>query len=186
MNPITLLISFAPWILFGIIPVNDLLQLEIVLVIALILSILLNWNDLKQKLIVPLVTFVFFVVICILIIPLQMYGIIPYISFISNAVLTVIGLGSLAVGVPFTIQYAKKEVPKEKWTDPNFFRINQVMTGFWGFLFLLGLLKSTAELMYPDYFGTFGDAFLIISMVIGIVFTMKYPPYARKKLSQKN
>jgi hypothetical protein len=186
VNPLTLLISFSPWIVFGVLAGHSLVQLEICLVVCLLLSVAVNWTDLKNKLIVPLATFLYFLIICLLVIPLQMYVVIPYIGLASNLVLTLIAFGSIAVGNSFTIQYAKKEVPKEKWNDHNFIKINQVLTGFWGLLFLIGTVKSIIELFIPDYFGVVGDAFLWISMIIGIAFTVKYPVYKRKQIAQIN
>ncbi|PWR74272.1 hypothetical protein [Methanospirillum lacunae] len=186
MNPLTLLISFSPWIVFGVLAGHSLVQLEICLVICLLLSVVLNWTDLKNKLIVPWATLLYFIIVCLLVIPLHVYEIIPFIGLASNVVLTLIAFGSIAVGKSFTIQYARKEVPQERWNDIHFIRINQVITGFWGLLFLLGTIKSIIELYIPDYFGVFGDAFLWISMIVGIVFTVKYPPYAKKKIAQKN
>jgi len=185
VNPLTLLISFSPWIIFGVLAGHSLIQLEACLVICLLLSVVVSWSDLKNKLIVPWVTLLYFFIICVLVIPLKFYAVIPYIGLISSLVLTLIAFGSIAIGSSFTIQYAKKEVPKEKWNDPNFIRINQVMTGFWGLLFLIGAVKSVIELFIPDFFGVLGDAFLWISMIIGIAFTIKYPPYARKKIAEK-
>jgi hypothetical protein len=185
VNPLILLISFAPWIVFGVLAGHSLVQLEISLVVCLILAVLVNWYDLKNKLIVPWATLLFFAAMCILVILLQVYAIIPYIGLASNLVLTFIAFGSIVVGNSFTIQYARKEVPKEKWNDPNFIRINLVLTGFWGFLFLLGTVKSVIELFAPDFFGLFGDAFLWLSMIIGIAFTVKYPAYARRRLTQR-
>lgn len=185
MNPLTLLISFSPWIVFGVLAGHSLVQLEISLVICLLLSVVVNWTDLKNKLIVPWATLLYFILVCLLIIPLQVYTIIPYIGLASNIVLTLIAFGSIMVGKSFTIQYARKEVPEDKWNDVHFIRINQIITGFWGVLFLLGAIKSLIELYIPDYFGVFGDGFLWISMIVGIAFTVKYPPYAKKKIAQK-
>jgi hypothetical protein len=185
VNPFVLLISFAPWIVFGILAGNSLVQLEISLVVCLILAAIVNWSDLKIKLIVPWATLLYFAVMCILVILLHVYAIIPYISLVSNLVLTLIAFGSMVVGNSFTIQYAKREVPKEKWNDPNFIRINQVLTGFWGLLFLLGAVKSVIELISPDFFGIFGDSFLWISMIVGIAFTVKYPAYAKNRLARR-
>ena len=41
-------------------------------------------------------------------------------------------LVSLAIGAPFTLQYARERVPKEYWASPLFLATNQRITGVWG------------------------------------------------------
>ncbi len=182
MNPIKLLISFSPWILFGILAGHSLTQLEIALVLSLILSVIVGFKDLKAMMIIPWVTFLFFLGAIILITGLKLYGFIPYLGIASNAALTLVTFGSLLVGVPFTIQYARKEVPRERWNDPEFFRINQVLTGFWGLLFLINLSKSVYDFYYPGALGFIGNALLWVNIIIGIVITKTYPAYARGRI----
>jgi len=102
----------------------------------------------------------------------------------SNGTLTLVTFVSLLVGVPFTIQYARKEVPRERWDNQEFFRINQMLTGFWGLLFLINLSKSVYEFYYPGTLGFVGNALLWVNIVIGIVITKKYPAYARRRMKQ--
>ena len=75
----------------------------------------------------------------------------------------------------------KRDVPRERWENPVFIQINKDLTAFWGILFFLGLLKSIYTFYYPDSLGIFGDAYMWISIIVGIVFTMKYPAYAKKR-----
>ncbi len=181
MNPIVFLISFLPWILFGLFAGHSLLELETALIISLVISVIVGYRDMRDKLIVPWVTFSFFVGMVIALIVLQWYSIIPYIGIASNIVLTGIAFGSLAIGIPFTIQYAKRDVPRERWENPVFIHINKILTAFWGILFFLGLLLSVYKFFYPDTLGIFGDAYMWISIIVGFFFTMKYPAYAKKR-----
>ncbi|HOW03760.1 hypothetical protein [Methanospirillum hungatei] len=181
MNPIVFLISFLPWILFGLFAGHSLVELETALFVSLVISVIVGYRDMRDKLIVPWVTFSFFVGMVIALIVLQWYSIIPYIGIASNIVLTGIAFGSLAIGIPFTIQYAKRDVPRERWENPVFIEINKVLTAFWGILFFLGLLQSVYKFYYPNSLGLFGEAYMWISIIVGIVFTMKYPAYAKKR-----
>jgi len=181
MNPIIFLISFLPWILFGIFAGHSLIELEIALLLSLVISVIVGYRDMRGKLIVPCVTFSFFLFMVIALIVLQLYSIIPYIGMASNLVLTGIAFGSLAIGTPFTIQYAKRDVPKERWENPVFIHINKILTSFWGVLFLLGLLISIYKFFYPGALGIFSDAYMWISIIVGVIFTMKYPDYAKKR-----
>jgi hypothetical protein len=49
--------------------------------------------------------------------------------------LLAIVLVSLAIGMPFTLQYARESVPKELWTSPLFMTTNQRITGVWAAAF---------------------------------------------------
>ena len=181
MNPIIFLISILPWILFGLFAGHSLLELETALIVSLVISVIVGYRDMRDKLIVPWVTFSFFIFMVIALVVLQWYSIIPYIGIASNTVLTGIAFGSLAIGIPFTIQYAKRDVPRERWENPVFIHINKILTAFWGILFFLGLLLSVYKFFYPDTLGIFGDAYMWISIIVGIIFTMKYPAYAKKR-----
>jgi hypothetical protein len=181
LNPIVFLISFLPWILFGLFSGNSLTELETALIVSLVISIIVGYRDMRDKLIVPWVTFTFFAGMVIAMIILKWYSIIPYIGIASNTVLTGIAFGSLAIGTPFTSQYAKRDVPRERWENPVFIHINNVLTMFWGTLFFLGLLMSIYEFFYPNSLGIVGEAYMWISIIIGITFTMKYPAYAKKR-----
>ncbi|MFG2493040.1 hypothetical protein ACGFSD_18590 [Streptomyces caniferus] len=55
-----------------------------------------------------------------------------YSGEVSNIALLVISHGSMAVGVPFTLQYAREQVPREFWDDRRFLRTNYCITGVWG------------------------------------------------------
>jgi hypothetical protein len=181
MNPFMLLISFSPWIVFGIIAGHTLASLEIALGISLILTVLISYKDLKKKMIVSWVTLIYFLITCFLVIVLHQYAIIPFIGIASSAVLTLIAFGTIAAGLPFTMQYARQEVPQERWNDPIFVKINRELTAGWGLLFLVGLINSLIQYAYPDFLGLLGDAMMYITIVVGMVFTMKYPAYAKQK-----
>jgi quinol-cytochrome oxidoreductase complex cytochrome b subunit len=59
-----------------------------------------------------------------------------YSNPLSSGVLAVITLGSLAV-VPFIEHYARESVPRERWNDPVFKRINRDLTLMWGLVFVV-------------------------------------------------
>ena len=51
--------------------------------------------------------------------------------------LLLIALVSLAIGRPFTLQYAREQVPPAFWASPLFLRANQVITAVWAACFLV-------------------------------------------------
>ena len=181
MNPLVLLLSFSPWIIFGILAGMENIQIGTALLIALVAAVVVNYSDLKQWFILPWVTLVFFLLVTLIVLVLQLEQIVPYLGILSNSVLTGIAFVSLGVGMPFTLQYAKKEVPEEWWEDPLFIRINLVLTAFWGFLFLISLIISAYKFIYPGSLGLLGGSVLWFVILSGVIVTVLYPEYAKKK-----
>ncbi|WP_199256968.1 hypothetical protein [Tomitella fengzijianii] len=100
---------------------------------------------------------------------------------ISNISLTVIVLGSMAIRLPFTLQYAREQTPRELWDSPVFLRINYVITGAWALAFLV----SSAAGFYGDYvLGDNNDIWTgwviqVGAMLMAVEFTAWYPDHAR-------
>ncbi|WP_182358278.1 hypothetical protein [Tomitella gaofuii] len=99
---------------------------------------------------------------------------------ISNISLTAIVLCSMAVRLPFTLQYAREQAPREFWENPVFLRINYVISGVWALAFLI----SSAAGFYGDY--VLGDnnnlwtgwIIQVGAMLVAVEFTAWYPDFA--------
>jgi hypothetical protein len=59
----------------------------------------------------------------------------------SHMALTVIALGSILVGRPFTESYARETVPKNLWDTPTFHHTNRIISAAWGLAFALGSIS---------------------------------------------
>lgn len=53
------------------------------------------------------------------------------------------------------------------------------------FLFSVGLIKSVIEFFYHDFFGVLGDASMYLTIIVGMIFTMKYPAFAKSRKLKK-
>jgi len=90
-----------------------------------------------------------------------------------------IALYSLAQRHPFTIDYARDEVPEEMWGTPLFLRANYIITMVWCVAF--------AVMTAADALATFNrevpvalDAAAGLAALFGaVVFTARYPTHAR-------
>jgi hypothetical protein len=60
-----------------------------------------------------------------------------------------IGLGSMLVRYPFTLQYAVEAVPAETAAIPGFVRSNYIITGAWTAAALLMMTANVAQLYVP-------------------------------------
>jgi hypothetical protein len=59
----------------------------------------------------------------------------------AHAFLTLIVLGSVAIGRPFTESYARETTPKELWGTPQFRAVNRQISLAWGLAFLVGTIS---------------------------------------------
>jgi hypothetical protein len=59
----------------------------------------------------------------------------------AHAFLTLIVLGSVALGHPFTESYARESTPKEVWGTPQFRAVNRTISLVWGLAFLVGTVS---------------------------------------------
>jgi hypothetical protein len=98
----------------------------------------------------------------------------------SSLALAAFTFGSLLVGNPFTLPYAKETTPREYWDSPVFLRINRVITLVWALAFTVAAaagLYGDAVLDQPD---NFWSAWIIpiAAMLFAFSFSEWYPDVA--------
>lgn len=92
-----------------------------------------------------------------------------------DAGLLAIVLISMAIGKPFTLQYAREQVDKELWNTPEFVRTNYIITAVWVLAFLVLVLADIAMLYYPEIPLRVGIIVSILALVGAFKFTSWYP-----------
>ena len=121
---------------------------------------------------------VFFSILTLLLLVFRLKWLAPHIGLMVHTVLALTAWGSLLMGVPFTIQYAKETVDEKLWQTPLFIKINQYITGAWGVDFVLQAamceLNSTSRW---EYWGWISSALTIATLA----FTLKFPAWYRKR-----
>jgi hypothetical protein len=93
--------------------------------------------------------------------------------------LLVIVLVSMAVGRPFTLQYAREQVAPEFWSSPAFIHINYVITAVWAFAFAVMVVAELALLYAPDMPPRVGIVVIVLALVGAVKFTGWYPAHVR-------
>lgn len=179
MNVIKLLLAFAPWIVFGLISGQSFFGLEIDMVVSIAIALILGYKTMKKWYILPWVTFTFFVLAFITIVLMKNIWVAQHMKILSYMVLVAVAWGSILVGLPFTMQYAKEEVDKSLWKTKSFIRTNQIITAFWGAIFFVNLGISY-YLFIHKVMG--GWTFMVVGWVlilIGLVFTTEYTKLVR-------
>ena len=177
---IRLVIGFLPWIILGVLGESRLVLALILALFVAAATSLRQWLRAAPK-ILDTVTFLFFAVMVVGIVICHWWVLAIYMSLLVNVTLTAITLGSLALGSPFTMQYAREEVPREYWDSPIFLRINQYITAVWGTDFLLSTLVS----IFHRVTGTSGflihNAWVIFAIPAAL-FTVYFPPWYRRRV----
>ncbi len=93
-------------------------------------------------------------------------------------------LVSLAIGTPFTLQYARERVPQEYWTSPLFFTTNQRITGAWAAAFAV-MTAADAAAEYVDAIPLWIDiAATIAAFIAAVWFTQWYPAVVRRRVER--
>jgi len=93
--------------------------------------------------------------------------------------LLLIVLLSLALGHPFTLQYAKEKVRPSLWNSPRFLRTNYVLSGAWALAFAVMVSTELALLLVPSLPHRLGIAVIVLALVGAFRFTRWYPSRLR-------
>jgi hypothetical protein len=96
-----------------------------------------------------------------------------------DAGLLLIVLVSMAVGRPFTLQYAREQVPPEVWGRPEFVRTNYVITAVWALAFAVMVIAELALLYVPGMPPRAGIIAIVLALYGGVKFTTWYPERVR-------
>jgi hypothetical protein len=176
-----ILLGFSPFLTF--IVLNQFVGLETGLVAAAAVSLLLLVKEAVIRRKTPKVleagTFLLFGVLALY----QGVAGTPWsiagVRLAVDAGLFLIVLVSMAIGQPFTLQYARERVPQELWHRPGFVRTNFVITAVWAAAFAAMTLSDLAWFMIP----TLSPRIIIIVTVLALLcaakFTGWYPGHMR-------
>jgi hypothetical protein len=96
--------------------------------------------------------------------------------------LTLVVLVSIAVRRPFTLQYAKEQVPSQYWSSPIFLRTNDIISAVWFGTFLLSAACDAAAIWVPSV--PLGAEILVsvAAFVAAVWFSVWYPARVRRNI----
>ncbi|MCX4822961.1 hypothetical protein OG883_24330 [Streptomyces sp. NBC_01142] len=182
-------IGMSPWIIFSVLvgPGRFEVAVGIALAVAVALVIagrlLRPGSSIKILEVSDVVFFAALAVIGAIASPGTHRWLETYAGEVSNIALAVIAFGSMAVRVPFTVQYARERVDREHWDSPQFLRTNYVITGVWGLAFLVAAVAGgfgDLVLHNPDNLWT-AWIIQIAAIVAALRFTEWYPQVVRSR-----
>ncbi|MEV6396704.1 hypothetical protein AB0M39_18280 [Streptomyces sp. NPDC051907] len=187
----TPIVGMLPWILFSVLAGPGRFELAVGLALAAAVLILVATrvvNRGSSVKILEVADVVFFAVMAVIgaFASAGTYEWLEtYANEVSNIALVLIAFGSMAVGVPFTIQYARERVDREHWGSPHFLRANYVITGVWACAFLVAALAGAygdAVLHNPDNVWT-NWIIQVAAIVVAARFTEWYPRVVASRAS---
>ena len=147
------LVGLVPWIAFSLISGPS--RLEIAAIVALVTAVVIfvvgriRGQSIKLLELSDVTFFAALAIVVAVASPSTHRWLELWSGEIANIALVVIALGSIALRVPFTLQYAREEVDRELWDNPMFVHINYVLTWTWAAAFFVGAVS-----------GWYGDAVL--------------------------
>ncbi|MET7282044.1 hypothetical protein ABZS29_27695 [Kribbella sp. NPDC005582] len=175
--------TFAPWIVYAIIPSaqwNWAALIALLLALGSIAQQTRSGRTLDAQ-IIEIGSAVFFGVITVIAFGNPDSGLHPYTPALSSATLALIAGVSLAVRRPFTLGIAKQTTPREVWDQPLFVRTNVIITAVWTVSFAVGAV-ALATLAHSS--STARTIVQIAAFVVPMVFTVRYVAQIQAKAAQ--
>jgi hypothetical protein len=183
-------VGFLPWIMLSVVegPNRVVLASALACALAVLIAVLGTFTAVKAKLL-DVTAIAFFAVLTVVAVATgagtqHWLGI--WAGEVSNAAIALITVVSIAVGRPFTLQYARETTEAEYWDTPLFLRINYIISAVWAGVFLVTAVVGyigDGPLHQPDNVWT-NWIVQIALIVLAIKFTDWYPDYATAEASE--
>ncbi|HHL3494124.1 TPA: carotenoid oxygenase family protein [Legionella pneumophila] len=177
---LNIILGFLPWVLYFILLGYN--QYILAISTALVVTVLLSFNELKKGFILTWGTFLFFLLLLGVTLFTSLDWLTLHADLIASYALASIAGFSLLIDKPFTLQYAREQVPKEFWESKIFVRINQWITGVWTASFLINACIDSLQL-YTAFNPWFYQTISYLPMVFAVWFTQKFPDWYKEKKS---
>src|SRR5262249_54732165 len=101
---------------------------------------------------------------------------------VDGGVLAIV-LVSLAIGMPFTLQYARESVPHEFWTSPIFMTTNRRIPGVWAAAFAVMTAADAAGHAIEAIPLWVDIAASVVAFAVAVWFTRWYPTVVRRHVA---
>lgn len=177
-----LLLGFAPFILFLIL--TRMISLEVALVVNAIITLVIlarDWQRAKSFKILDAGNALLFCGLVVAVYLAPQAWTLPAARLVVDGGLLLIVLVSILIGRPFTLAYAREQVPQERWSDPRFIRANYIISGVWALAFLISFVANLVRFEDPSqplWVNILAEA---VSIGGAIWFTAWYPKRLRRQ-----
>jgi len=172
--------TFLPWLIFGI---SSSIFPQFAMAAGMI-TFLFSYSKLIKGFVLEWISFLFFGAATINLYIFKNSWIIQHVSILMSLVFVAVAGISLLIRRPFTLQYAKLQSDQQAWNHPIFYRVNQIMTGVFGIIFLCTALVNIYRYFHPGVLN--GWIVWIIAISIKIAFVQNFPKwYTKRNLSRR-
>jgi hypothetical protein len=174
-----ILLGFAPFIVFALLTE---LSVDLALWAALAAAFVIGIRDFAQTRLLRVLdvgSIFLFGVLALYTGFIQPSLSIQAVRLVVDGGLMIIALVSMLIGSPFTLDYAREQVPEEFWHTPLFLRTNYIITGVWVLAFG-AMTAADAAATFSAHFPLALDvAASLAALALAVVFTSRYPAYVR-------
>jgi hypothetical protein len=175
--------GFLPWILFLFLPTDGWEPLQRAVAVCFVASLVFGWDTLRKGFILQWFTVGFFLFSAIALYGFSWVWLAEHMGIIANGFLDGVIWLTVLTGNPFTLQYAREELPRERWYEEGVIRTCQSIAIFWGALLLVPTTFSVFRLLYPTALPAHFYFYLsLLCMAIGAAYTTIYK---RKKREER-
>lgn len=176
---IKLVLSFAPWIVFLIIARDSLFRLKLGLVTALVMVVAMGVARLHRGVILW-AGLLFFILATIAVVGFDDTWTVRHLGVLANGALALATWTTIAIGKPFSLDYARDRSDPALWAQPDFLRANIVISAVWAAAFSVNAVLAWGK-MAGLFFSGFTYEVVSYALLIGAaVFTTWYPAHLRR------
>ncbi|MBI4982162.1 MAG: hypothetical protein HZC15_03350 [Candidatus Omnitrophica bacterium] len=184
---IKFLLGFSPWLLFLFISGHTLASLERAIIICFLVSFLLGFRDLCKGFILQWGTLFFFITCLITINLMKLVFVAENMGIVSNGFLASIVWVTILIRKPFTLQYARSDLPRERWDDPGVLKSCRFIAIVWALILTFSTLVSIFRVFRPHVYSSgFYFDISLATMLGGSIFTVLYKKYKRNQRLRQN
>jgi len=181
VNFVKLLLSFAPWICFLVIAQGSLFRLKLGLVVALVVSVGMGLARLHRGVILW-AGLLFFVYATVAVVWFHDIWTMRHMGVLANGALAASSWLTVAIGKPFTLDYARSHTDPSRWNHPAFIRTNVILTSLWASVFTLGVVLAWGK-MEAFLLPTWGYEVVTYALLVATAaFTSWYPGHVRRAM----
>ncbi|HEY8964887.1 MAG TPA: hypothetical protein VIM58_00485 [Candidatus Methylacidiphilales bacterium] len=151
------------WAIYGVGPALHHATLATALALALLAAAFVPRPKLAKP--IDLATAFFFAVVLIGIDGLRLPWLAAVEKGLAPSLFALLAFGSLGVGRPFTVPYAKEVAPREAWGTPLFLIVNRILTACWGGAFVAMAALRFAPIR-PEWIGALACGAILGAMLL--------------------
>jgi hypothetical protein len=180
MDFLKLLLAFAPWILFLVVARDSLFRLKLGLILGLGLGVIMGVARIHRGVILW-ATLLFFACATVAVVALGDMWAAQRMGMLANGTLALAAWVTIAIGKPFTLDYARAHTDRALWNDPRFVRLNMLITGVWASVFTLNTVLSWGKMVQFALPGLAYDGVQYSCLLAAAVFSIWYPDHVRAR-----